>query len=103
MRDYQQISFYINRVISDVRLKPIHISLSIALCHVWIRNNFQLTYTVSRKSLMLASHIQSIATYHKTLRDLQKFGHIEYHPSYHPVNASSVTLKLDRPELSGAN
>jgi hypothetical protein len=44
---------------------------------------------------MRASRIQSKATYHKTLRDLQAFGYVEYHPSYHPVKASSVTLKSD--------
>src|SRR5258708_2868749 len=95
MRDLQQLSLYINLMVSDVRLTPIHIALSMALCHAWITNEFQLTYNVSRRQLMQASHIQSKATYHKTLRELQAFGYVEYHPSYHPVKASSVTLKLD--------
>jgi len=98
MADLQQISLYINRMVSDERLTPTHISLSIALCHAWITNEFRMTYSVSRRQLMLASHIQSKATYHKILRDLQAFGHIKYQPSYHPINASSVTLNLGRKE-----
>jgi hypothetical protein len=91
----EQIFDFINSVVSDARLRPIHIALSTALCQAWITSKFKQTYHVSRRKLMLASRIQSKATYHKTLRDLQAFGYVEYHPSYHPVKASSVTLKLD--------
>jgi hypothetical protein len=91
----EQIFDFINCVVSDTRLRPIHIALSTALCQAWITSEFQKTYHVSRRRLMQASRIQSKATYHKTLRELQTFGYVEYHPSYHPVKASSVTLKLD--------
>ena len=95
MERVEQLTLYINCMVSDTRLKPIHVALSTALCQAWITNKFQQTYNVSRRRLMKASHIQSKATYHKTLRELQAFGYVEYHPSYHPVKASSVTLKLD--------
>lgn len=96
MERVDQLSLYINRMVSDIRLRPIHVALSTALCQAWITSEFQQTYHVSRRKLMQASHIQSKATYHKTLRELQDFGYVEYHPSYHPVKASSVTLKLNR-------
>ena len=92
MRDLQQLSLYINRMVLDVRLKPVHISLSVALCHAWIKSEFCQTYNVSRRQLMQASRIQSKAAYHKALRDLQIFGYVEYRPSYHRVKASAVTL-----------
>lgn len=95
MEDLQQLSIYINRIVSDTRLKPIHISLSMALYHAWMTSKFEQSYRISRGQLMLASHIQSKATYHKTLRELEAFGYVEYRPSYHPVKASSVTLRLD--------
>ena len=95
MKRVEQLSLYINRMVSDIRLKPIHVALSTALCQAWIINKFQQPYHVSRRRLMHASHIQSKATYHKTLRELQAFGYVEYHPSYHPVKASSITLKLE--------
>ncbi len=91
----EQISGFINSLVSDIRLRPIHIALSTALCHAWIASRFQQPYSVSRSQLMQASRIHSKATYHKILRELQSFGYVEYHPSYHPVKASSVTLKLD--------
>jgi hypothetical protein len=96
----EQLSLYINRVVWDNRLRPVHLALSTALCQAWISNHFQRTYHVSRRQLMQASHIQSKATYHKALRELQAFGYVEYRPSYHPVKASSVTLKL---ELNNTN
>ena len=91
----EQITGFINSLVSDERLRPIHIALSTALCHAWIASQFQQPYSVSRSQLMQACRIHSKATYHKTLRELQAFGYVEYHPSYHPVKASSVTLKLD--------
>ena len=89
----EQLSVFINSLVSDARLRPIHIALSTALCHAWIASQFQQPYSVSRSQLMQASRIQSKATYHKTLRELQVFGYLEYTPSYHPHNGSSVRLK----------
>ena len=89
------LKLYINRMVWDNRLRPVHIALSMALCHAWITSEFKRTYNVSRRQLMQASRIQSKATYHKALRELQAFGYVEYHPSYHPVNGSSVTLKIE--------
>jgi hypothetical protein len=43
---------------------------------------------------MAASRIQSRATYHKVMKDLQAFGYLEYAPSYHPVKGSSVRLVI---------
>ncbi|MBS1543473.1 MAG: hypothetical protein JST14_07560 [Bacteroidetes bacterium] len=88
----EQISVFINSLVSDTRLRPIHIALSTALCHIWIRSQFKQPYSVSRSQLMRACRIHSKATYHKTLRELQAFGYLEYKPSYHPTNGSSVRL-----------
>jgi hypothetical protein len=95
MKDLQLLSLFINHVVSDYRLKPVHIALSTALCQAWIASRFQRSYHVSRRKLMKASRILSRATYHKALRELQAFGYLEYHPSYHPLNGSSVTLKIE--------
>ena len=48
---------------------------------------------------MAASRIQSKATYHKIMKDLQAFGYLKYTPSYHPVRGSAVGLVL--PILNG--
>ncbi|MBS1525844.1 MAG: hypothetical protein JST19_09370 [Bacteroidetes bacterium] len=39
---------------------------------------------------MVYSKIASTATYHKYIKQLDKFGYIRYRPSYHPVKGSSI-------------
>jgi len=88
----QKLITFIQRLACDIRLKPTHLSLSLALCHAWVTGDFQNIFQVSRSKLMAASRIQSRATYHKIMKDLQAFGYLKYIPSYHPTRASSVAL-----------
>ncbi len=88
----QQLTRYINRMVSDTRLKPVHLSLSLAVCQGWIANQFQHPHRISRRLMMKASRIRSKTTYHKALKDLQAFGYLEYFPSYHPHKASTVVI-----------
>ena len=94
MEKLEQLYFFIDRVASDVRLRPTHTSLYLALCHAWSTSRFADAFHVSRRRLMCAAHIRSIATYHKVIGDLQAFGYLEYWPSYHPVKGSRVRLKV---------
>jgi hypothetical protein len=91
-KQLEQLSCFINRVASDVRLKPTHTSLYLALCDSWIGSRFSDTFQVSRRKLMRAAHIQSIVTYHKIIGELQAFGYLHYLPSYHPLKGSAVSL-----------
>lgn len=92
MDKLQQLASYVKTVASDVRLKPIHISLYTALCSAWIASHYVTPCHVSRKNLMLSSRIRAKATYHRTIKDLQRYGYILYSPTYHPRKASSVCL-----------
>jgi hypothetical protein len=92
-RQLEKLSCFINRAASDVRLKPTHTSLYLALCNSWIGSQFANTFQVSRTKLMRAAHIQSIVTYHKVITDLQAFGYLHYLHSYHPLKGSAVTLR----------
>lgn len=94
MENLEQLSCFISRVASDLRLRPTHISLYVALCDAWIVNHFPNVFNVSRGRLMNAAHIRSVATYHKVIVDLQVFGYLDYCPSYHPVKGSRVRLKV---------
>ena len=99
MDKLEQLSFFIDRVASDVRLRPTHTSLYLALCHAWSTSQFAEAFHVSRRRLMFAAHIQSTATYHKVIGDLKAFGYLDYWPSYHPVKGSRVRLKVPRRSL----
>jgi hypothetical protein len=81
---------HIGKITSDERLKPVHVSLLVALCTSWITSDFNMHYNISRKTLMKRSRIRSKATYHKTIRELQEFGLLKYLPSYHPRYGSTV-------------
>ena len=95
MDSLQQLTHYINKMVTDERLKPVHLSLSMALCHSWIESHFEHRYRVSRKRLMKASHIRSKATYHKAIKELQRLGYLKYSPSYHPRKGSQITMVLE--------
>jgi hypothetical protein len=99
MENLEKLSFFISRVASDVRLRPTHTSLYLALCHAWSTSQFVDAFHVSRRRLMYAAHIRSIATYHKVIGDLQAFGYLDYWPSYHPVKGSRVRVKVPRRSL----
>lgn len=90
----QELMTFMHELAADIRLKPTHISLCLALCHAWVRSSFQNNFQVSRCKLMAASRIQSRATYHKVIKELQAFGYLRYTPSYHPVRGSSVSLAI---------
>lgn len=92
MNKLKLLTDFINRVVNDKRLTTSHLSLSIALCHTWIDSGFNESYQISRRQIMHLSHIHSIATYHKVIKDLQKFAYLKYSPSYHPIKGSSVKL-----------
>jgi hypothetical protein len=87
-----QLKSFIQRIVKDSRMRPVHVSLSLALCQAWIEQGFQKHYRVSRRTLMQTSHIRSIATYHKAIKELQVFGYFKYTPSYHPRKGSEVAL-----------
>jgi hypothetical protein len=89
----QDLVTFMHMLVSDFRLKPTHISPCVALCHAWVRSNFQITSQVSRSKLMDRSRIQPRATYPEVMKDLQAFGYLKYAPSYHPVKGSSVCLE----------
>jgi len=47
---------------------------------------------ISRKKVMELSHISSIVTYHKCIKELQEYGYIRYRPSYHPGIRSKIEI-----------
>ena len=50
----QEVVKFMHELASDIRLKPVHISLGVALCHARVTSNFQNIFQVSRSKLMTA-------------------------------------------------
>lgn len=76
----------------DKRLTAFHISLYYALFFEWNENRFQNPFYIQRNEMMNASKIGSANTYTKCLKELHKFGYIEYLPSYNPNKGSTINL-----------
>lgn len=82
------------KLCNDKRISVWHISLFMALFYLWKENGFENPISVTRKGIMALAHINSIATYHKCLKELQQYGYIDYKPSYNSYLGSKVMLRV---------
>lgn len=76
----------------DPQLNVWHLAILTAILTLGYRQRIK----VSRRKLMLLSHINTLPTYHKYLKQLQYLGYIKYMPSYHPGYRSEVELYQKR-------
>ncbi|TSD66374.1 hypothetical protein FFF34_002940 [Inquilinus sp. KBS0705] len=56
-------------------------------------NKLTLPVKVIRKDLMRLAHINSIATYHKCIKELVNYGYIAYTPSFNYYQGCLISLK----------
>ncbi|MCS4165211.1 hypothetical protein [Sphingobacterium sp. BIGb0116] len=82
----------IKKATADQRLTVSHMALFFAIVMLCRRENGYRTIQTSRKVLMGKSHIGSLPTYHKCLKDLEKYNYVNYFPSYHPKKGSSISV-----------
>jgi DNA-binding MarR family transcriptional regulator len=85
---------YVSLMSRDHKIKVTHMAMIIAIIQIGGISGLSRVVKISRKKVMEASHIKSTATYHKHLKDLEKFGYVKYEPSYHPLYGSSIILEL---------
>lgn len=82
----------IRKATADQRLTVSHMALFFAIVLLSRRENGYRTIQTSRKVLMNKSHIGSLPTYHKCIKDLVSLNYVEYHPSYHPKLGSRIQM-----------
>jgi len=82
----------IRKATADERLTVSHMALLFAIITLCRRENGYKSIQTSRKILMAKSHIGSLPTYHKCIKDLMNFKYLEYSPSYHPKRGSSISI-----------
>lgn len=83
---------FINKLTTDDRLTPHHVSLYITLFQFWNLNHFRNPISISREEVMYISKIGSVNTYVKCLKELHEWSYIRYEPSYNPQRGSKVHL-----------
>ncbi|HET8839724.1 MAG TPA: hypothetical protein VFM82_12110 [Flavobacteriaceae bacterium] len=76
----------------DDRLNPTHISLYWALFHFANLHRFPEDFHIDRAEIMRFSKIASKTTYHKCLRELDKWMYIHYFPSHSQYRGSKISL-----------
>lgn len=88
------LSEFIRSASNDPRISPSHISLYMSIFQQWILNQCDDPIYISRAEVMKTAKISGIATYHKCIKDLNKYGYIKYMPSYNPERNTKVFLSF---------
>ncbi len=92
MNYIKHLTGFFNKIAAENKLNPTHISLYLALFQCWNVNRFKNPTGISREEIMKASKINSNATYHKCMKELQTLGFIEYLPTFNPHSSSNVNM-----------
>ena len=92
MNYIKHLAGFFDRVATDERLNPTHVSMYVSLFQFWNANRFQNPISISRNELMKVSKISSKATYHKCMKELNEWQYLKYKPSYNPFKGSLVFL-----------
>ena len=92
MKQLNALARFMLQAAKNTEVLPTHISLYLALFLSWKQHNFCEPFPVYRKDLMTLARINSIATYHKCIKDLSSMGAIGYLPSYNYYQGSLIYL-----------
>jgi hypothetical protein len=90
----RKLSKYLSILEEDPRLNVWHFALLSTILFLGYRQRQAKIINVSRSKIMTLSHINTLPTYHKYFKDLQKMGYINYRPSYHPGYRSEVEITI---------
>ena len=85
---------FMERVRSDGRLGPAHISVYMAVVYVWSMQGADGPAKVNGKEVGALAKISGTTPLYRRLRELHEFGYIVYQPSFNPMDRSRVFLTL---------
>jgi hypothetical protein len=90
MEYVQVLQGFFSAIRDDPRIGTNHISLYTALFQMWSKQGFRCPLQVFSKELRPFCKIYGSATYHKSIRELHKYGYIWYKPSFNHFEGSFV-------------
>ncbi|MHA7943591.1 hypothetical protein ACJOV8_011010 [Formosa sp. 3Alg 14/1] len=76
----------------DNRLNPTHISLYIALFHLWNMYHFPMEFYINRQEVMALAKIGSKSTYHRSIKALSHWEYLLYNPSKNKFKGSQIMM-----------
>lgn len=92
MNYIHHLNQFLKKVEESEEVCPTHISIYLALFHLWNQHHFQSPIAATRIELMRVSKISSKTTFHKCIKDLVAWKWIEYTPSTSIYRGSSFRL-----------
>ena len=76
----------------DSRITVWHMAALFAIVQLADCDDLTEPIFISRRKVMILSHINNFMTYHKCIKELQVLGYIQYFPSYHPGIKTKVYI-----------
>ena len=86
------LSSFLATAKEDPRINTAHISLYVSLIYFWQQKQYKNPLSLFRHDLIPLCKISGSATYHKSIRDLHRFGYIKYIPSFNRFEGSLVYI-----------
>lgn len=92
MDQAEQIRRFYEAIAGDGRIGPVHISVYMGLLHLWERQHHENPIHIFSRDLMPVAKISGIATYYRTMKELNKYGYIRYIATYDRITGSLVYI-----------
>jgi hypothetical protein len=92
MKIQHLVKYFLAAAQKDTRIKPLHISLFMAICWGGTSEKGTDDLTIFRKNIMPLARIASCATYHKYLKELVAFGYVCYRASNDYYSGSKISF-----------
>ena len=92
MNNLAEVSLFMERIQSDPRIGPLHISLYMAIVFVWARQGRPSRVQVSARDLKPVAKIAGGAPFYRCMKQLHRYGYIVYEPSFNPAEKSRILL-----------
>lgn len=94
MNNVGEVSVFMERVQSDPRIGPLHISLYMAILFIWARQGRPVRVQVSARDLKPVAKIAGAAPFYRCMKQLHRYGYIVYEPSFNPSEKSRIVLPV---------
>ncbi|QLE02000.1 hypothetical protein HX109_10705 [Galbibacter sp. BG1] len=92
MNYIKHLNRFMEYVRADKRMNPSHISLYLAYFHLWNVFRFPEEFFVSRNEVMEVAKIGSPTTYHRNLKELDRWHYLKYTPSKTRYKGSRIQM-----------
>lgn len=92
----QLMSDFMKAIKDDPRITTVHISLYFSLIWYWYEREYKNPVSIFSHEIMPQCKISGVATYHRSIRELNEYGYIRYIPSYNHFLRSLVYILILR-------